>query len=141
MALLESKNPLSYLLLQCHHQYLVVNMYAGLEVCTSITIKDGQCMVCKYQELILVSPPLQSPQDAFSSTILQEYITQAAQNKCYAKQNWDFIKLHLSNRLFDDIEAKGVTHNYNTKPNEKMHGPVKKAYRDHMNFKDIASQV
>ena len=72
---------------------------------------------------------------------LQEYIAEAAKTEHYVEKNWNFIKLHLLNHLFDDIESKGVTHNYNTKPNEKMHGPVKMAYRDHMNFKNIASQV
>lgn len=43
--------------------------------------------------------------------------------------------------LFQDIRAKGVTRNYNTKPNEKMHSPLKKAYRTRTNFKDVANQV
>lgn len=49
--------------------------------------------------------------------------------------------MHLSAHLFDDIEAKGVTRNYNTKPNEKMHGPLKDAYQDRTNFKNFAEQV
>ena len=40
-ALTESDNPLGYLPLRYHHQYLVVNMYAGLEVHTSNTIQEG----------------------------------------------------------------------------------------------------
>ena len=72
---------------------------------------------------------------------LQEYIAEAAKTEHYAEKNWDFIKLHLLNHQFNDIESKGVTCNYNTKPNEKMHGPVKKAYRDCTNFKNIVSQV
>lgn len=36
---------------------------------------------------------------------------------------------------------KGVTRNYNTKPSEKMNGPLKKFYRNHTNFKDVAPQV
>jgi hypothetical protein len=43
--------------------------------------------------------------------------------------------------LFDDILAKGVTRNYNTKPNEKMHGPLRVIYHRRTNFKDVASQV
>ena len=72
---------------------------------------------------------------------LQEYIAEAAKTEHYTQKNWYFIKLHLLNHLFDDIELKGVTCNYNTKQNKKMHGPVKMAYRDHMNFKNIVSQV
>ena len=37
--------------------------------------------------------------------------------------------------------TKGVSRNYNTKPNEKMHGPLKKSYVRQTNFKNIASQV
>lgn len=40
-----------------------------------------------------------------------------------------------------DIEAKGVTRNYSTKPNEKCHGPLKEAYQQRTNFKDVAPQV
>jgi len=43
--------------------------------------------------------------------------------------------------LFDDILAKGVTRNYNTKPNEKMHGPLRVIYHRRTNFKDVAPQV
>ncbi|PBK79400.1 hypothetical protein ARMGADRAFT_950927, partial [Armillaria gallica] len=56
-------------------------------------------------------------------------------------KNWDFPKIHLLKHLFDDIEAKGVTLNYNTKPNERMHGSPKESYQQHTNFKDIAKQV
>jgi len=40
--------------------------------------------------------------------------------------------------MFHDIQMKGVTRNYNTKPSEKMNGPLKKFYRNHTNFKDVA---
>ena len=40
-ALTEFDNPLGYLLLCCHSQYLVVNMYTGLEVHTSNMIQEG----------------------------------------------------------------------------------------------------
>ncbi|KAG1906807.1 uncharacterized protein F5891DRAFT_1238949 [Suillus fuscotomentosus] len=56
-------------------------------------------------------------------------------------KSWNFPKKHLSAHLFDNIEAKGVTRNYNTKPNEKMHGPLKDAYQDHTNFKNFAEQI
>ncbi|KAG1793231.1 hypothetical protein EV424DRAFT_1475677 [Suillus variegatus] len=56
-------------------------------------------------------------------------------------KNWNFPKNHLLTHLFDDIIAKGVTHNYNTKPNEKMHGPLRAIYHWQTNFKDVAPQV
>lgn len=43
--------------------------------------------------------------------------------------------------LFDDIEAKGASRNYNTKPNEQMHGPLKDWYQNRTNFKNVAEQV
>jgi hypothetical protein len=49
--------------------------------------------------------------------------------------------MHSRKHLFDDIEAKGVTRNYNTKPNEKLHGPLKESYKLRTNFKDVAGQV
>ncbi|KAG1842193.1 hypothetical protein DFJ58DRAFT_718051 [Suillus subalutaceus] len=36
-------------------------------------------------------------------------------------KSWNFLKKHLSAHLFDDIKVKGVSRNYTTKPNEKMH--------------------
>ena len=40
-----------------------------------------------------------------------------------------------------DIRGKGATRHYNTKPNEKMHGPLKKIYLRRTNFKDVENQV
>jgi len=42
---------------------------------------------------------------------------------------------------FDDINAKGASRNFDTKPNEKLHGPLKKAYLMQTNFRDVAPQV
>jgi len=42
--------------------------------------------------------------------------------------------------MFRDIEFKGATRNYNTKPGEKMNGQLKKFYRN-TNYKDVAPQV
>ncbi|KAG1823449.1 uncharacterized protein BJ212DRAFT_1566538 [Suillus subaureus] len=56
-------------------------------------------------------------------------------------KNWNFPKLHMGSHIFDDVEAKGATRNYNTKLNEKMHGSLKDLYLLHMNFHDIAEQV
>ncbi|KAI0258987.1 hypothetical protein BC834DRAFT_1020051 [Gloeopeniophorella convolvens] len=56
-------------------------------------------------------------------------------------KSWRFPKFHALEHSFDDILAKGVSRNYNTKPNEKMHGPLKKAYLLRTNFKDVESQI
>jgi len=56
-------------------------------------------------------------------------------------KDWNFPKKHSNSHLFDDIQAKGVTRNYNAKPNEKMHGPLKAIYLQRTNFRDVATQV
>jgi hypothetical protein len=68
----------------------------------------------------------------------QKYIEDTAE---ISKKSWNFLKKHLSAHLFDDIEAKGVSQNYSTKPNKKMHGPLKDAYQDRTNSKNFAEQV
>ncbi|KAK0186924.1 hypothetical protein F5146DRAFT_1003917 [Armillaria mellea] len=56
-------------------------------------------------------------------------------------KTWDFPKVHLHKHLFDDIEAKGVMLNYNTKLNESMHGAFKESYQWHTNFEDFEKQI
>ena len=56
-------------------------------------------------------------------------------------KSWNFPKMHALVHSFDNIKAKGVSRNYNMKPNEKMHGPLKKSYARRTNFKNVASQV
>ena len=56
-------------------------------------------------------------------------------------KNWDFPKMHSQKHAFDDIRAKGVTKNYNTKTNEKLHGPIKDSYHLRTNFRDVAKQI
>ncbi|KAG1886830.1 uncharacterized protein F5891DRAFT_1132413 [Suillus fuscotomentosus] len=107
----EDECPLRYLLLRCIQLFLEVDMYAVLEVHMTDTICAGQHAV-----------------QAFS-TYLQ------------SDKNWNFPKLHMSVHIFDNIEAKGVTRNYNTKPNEKMHGSLKESYLMRTNFRDIAPQI
>ncbi|KAK0492651.1 hypothetical protein EDD18DRAFT_1108661 [Armillaria luteobubalina] len=56
-------------------------------------------------------------------------------------KDWNFPKAHSHQHLFDDIEAKGVTLNYNTKPNESMHGSFKESYQRRTNFKNVDEQI
>ncbi len=74
-----------------------------------------------------------------SNSRIKEYIEKSEQEGLIGK-NWNFPKNHLYVHLFDDIVAKGVTRNYSTKPNEQMHGPLRKIYQ-RTNFRDIAPQV
>ena len=54
---------------------------------------------------------------------------------------WNYPKMHLAKHLFNDIVAKGITWNYNTKTFEKMHRPLKASYLQRTNSKDIGGQV
>ena len=56
-------------------------------------------------------------------------------------KDWDFPKIHSGQHLFDDIIAKGATHNYNTKLNESLNRPLKGIYLNQTNFRDVAEQV
>lgn len=48
--------------------------------------------------------------------------------------------MHTHTHMFNDIQQKGATRNYNTKPNENSHRPLKSFY-NRTNFKDIEKQV
>ena len=56
-------------------------------------------------------------------------------------KNWNFLKAHMHNHVFDDIKNKGATWSFNTRPNEKAHRLLKAFYLFHTNFKDVAPQV
>jgi hypothetical protein len=45
-------------------------------------------------------------------------------------KDWNFPKKRASSHLFDNILAKGTIQNYNTKPNKKMHSPVRDIYHN-----------
>ncbi|KAG1773661.1 hypothetical protein EV702DRAFT_1181089 [Suillus placidus] len=112
--------PLGYLLLRCVRLYLEMDMYAALEVHTTNTIEEGRHTV-----------------QAFTA-LMKQYMTQTADDNV---KNWNFPKLHMTTHIFDDIEAKGASRNYNTKPNEQMHGPLKDWYLNRTNFKNVAEQI
>ncbi|KAG1808960.1 uncharacterized protein BJ212DRAFT_1448905 [Suillus subaureus] len=109
----------AYLLLHCVHSYMEFNMYASFEVHTEDTINDGRKALANLTEL------------------MDKYIQDTLD---LSDKSWNLPKKHLSAHLFNDIEAKGVTQNYSTKPNKKMHDPLKDAYQDCTNFKNFAEQ-
>ncbi|KAG1756155.1 hypothetical protein EDD22DRAFT_981579 [Suillus occidentalis] len=111
---------LGYLLLCCIRCYVDLDIYAALEVHTEDTIAAGRDALSQF------------------STLMDLYIEKSHPE---TNKNWNFPKKHLLTHLFDDIIAKGVTRNYNTKPNEKMHGPLRAIYHRQTNFKDVAPQV
>ncbi|KAG2103089.1 uncharacterized protein F5147DRAFT_580627 [Suillus discolor] len=112
---------IAYLLLRCIHAYLEVDLYAALEVHTTKMIAAGRKALQSFLEL------------------MNKYIRKS--EALWPDKNWSFLKIHLAAHLFNDIEAKGATRNYNTKPNEKCHGPLKESYQQQTNFKNVAPQV
>ncbi|KAG1738667.1 uncharacterized protein EDB91DRAFT_1249210 [Suillus paluster] len=115
-----SQSKLGYLLLRCIRHYINLDIYAGFEVHTEDTISAGRQALQEF------------------SALMEEYISKS---QPVTGKDWNFPKKHASLHLFDDILAKGATRNYNTKPNEKMHGPVRDIYCNQTNFKDIATQI
>ncbi|KAG2034409.1 hypothetical protein BDR03DRAFT_1067511, partial [Suillus americanus] len=113
--LTEQDCPLGYLLLRCVHLYLKLDMYASLEVHTAETISSGRHTHRMFSAILHVSDE--------------------------NGKNWNYPKLHMDLHIFDDVKAKGATWNYNTKPNEKMHGSLKDLYLLRTNFRDVAEQV
>ncbi|KAG2066818.1 hypothetical protein BDR04DRAFT_1120936 [Suillus decipiens] len=99
---------------------LMMDMYTALEVHTVNTIKEGRHMAQVF------------------TALMKQYMTQTTNDNV---KNWNFPKLHMMTHIFDDIEAKGATHKYNTKPNEQMHGPLKDWYLNWTNFKNVAEQI
>ncbi|KAI6151572.1 hypothetical protein BKA82DRAFT_169619, partial [Pisolithus tinctorius] len=108
-----------YLLLHCLCTYIEFDMYTMLRLHTTHTLAAGQEVLATFNSLI------------------QKY----AEKMQHTGKNWNFPKNHIHMHVFNNIKAKGVTHNFNTKPNENMHGPLKEAYQKQTNFKDIAQQV
>ncbi|KAI5999361.1 hypothetical protein F5J12DRAFT_784698 [Pisolithus orientalis] len=62
-------------------------------------------------------------------------------DSAYREKLGTFLKNHTHMHIFNDIEVKGVTCNFNMKPNEKTHGLLKQAYQKQTNFKDVAQQI
>ncbi|EGO23558.1 hypothetical protein SERLADRAFT_438878 [Serpula lacrymans var. lacrymans S7.9] len=110
----------AHLLLKSIRLFLDVDMYTGLTVHTTETIAAGR------QALKLFSQAM------------DEYLKAADGLR---DKSWNFPKMHMNKHAFEDIEAKGVTRNYNTKPNEQLHGPLKDSYRFRTNFKHVAEQI
>ncbi|KAL4061680.1 hypothetical protein V8B97DRAFT_2066336 [Scleroderma yunnanense] len=106
------KNTIGYLLLHCLHAYIEYHLYTVFELHTKAL--------------------------ATFNTLIWRYAKKTAN---ISEKNWNFPKNHLGIHVFNNIEAKGVTCNFNTKPNEKMHGPIKEAYQRQTNFKNIAEQI
>ena len=56
------------------------------------------------------------------------------------QKSWKFPKFHLLSYAFDGIGEKGVTANYNMKPNKHEHRATRMTFESG-NWKDIVAQV
>ncbi|KAH8980970.1 hypothetical protein EDB86DRAFT_2813253 [Lactarius hatsudake] len=113
-----------WLLIRALRSFTIVDLYLSFEEHTQLTIAAGR------QEL------------AEFGRLMQKYIAEEPKTQEESTmKDWNFPKMHALVHSFDDIESKGATRNYNTKPNEKLHGHIKKAYARRTNFKDIAPQI
>ncbi|KAJ3804271.1 hypothetical protein F5876DRAFT_83451 [Lentinula aff. lateritia] len=104
----EDNDKAGYELLKLTHTYVNVIMYSALENQTDETIAAGWLAINKM------------------FTAIKKY-SKTDSNLDEAKL-WNFIKLHYHQHLFDDIEEKGNLRSTSTRPNEKLHGPIRKIY-------------
>ncbi|KAG1771113.1 hypothetical protein EV702DRAFT_1181527 [Suillus placidus] len=110
-------SPEGYTLLHIISSYLQLDSYIGLNVHTTSTLAAIDAELLNYIECALNSP-IEG-----------------------LKLDWDFPKAHLWKHATRDIRMKGAVRNYSTRPNEKLHGPLKEAYERQSNGKDIADQI
>ncbi|THU80412.1 hypothetical protein K435DRAFT_695754, partial [Dendrothele bispora CBS 962.96] len=107
----------AFQLLRCLRAYLNMTMYGNLQLQTEATMHVGEEAVLKF------------------SALISKY-----KSLCPDK-SWNFPKMHYHSHWFEDIKEKGVSLNYSTKPNEKMHGPLRKIYHGRTNFKNVSEQI
>ncbi|KAK0437439.1 uncharacterized protein EV420DRAFT_1669760 [Desarmillaria tabescens] len=108
--LTETKDKHGYHLLKCVRSYIELHMYTGFNLHTERSIQAIQNELLRF------------------SALIREY-EQLTRSINPGAKSWNFPKVHSHQHVVDDILQKGVTLNYNTKPNEKMHGPLKDAYQ------------
>ncbi|KAJ7687097.1 hypothetical protein B0H17DRAFT_1302090 [Mycena rosella] len=107
------------LLLQALRCYLDYRTSLSYEVHTTETIAEGR------REVLALD------------SAMKEYISACEGSE----KNWNFPKFHARVHAFDDIEKKGATRNFGTKPSEAMHGPIRQTYSRLTNFKDVTPQA
>ncbi|KAG2112896.1 hypothetical protein DEU56DRAFT_934861 [Suillus clintonianus] len=113
-------DPEAYLMLRCIRSYTEFNMYASLEVHTEDTINNGREALSKFTGL------------------MDKYIEDTAE---MSEKSWNSPRNTFRPISLTTLRRKVFSRNYSTKPNEKMHGPLKDAYQDRTNFKNFAEQI
>ncbi|KAI6013281.1 hypothetical protein EDC04DRAFT_2870836 [Pisolithus marmoratus] len=114
--LMTEGSPAGYQLLRMMRSYLQLDSLIGLDVQTKKTISMIE------NELI----------------VFRDELKVSTSSSC---EYWNFPKAHLWKHVTRDIQSKGAIRNYSARPNEKMHGPLKDAYQDCSNGKDVAGQI
>ncbi|KAH9953929.1 hypothetical protein BC827DRAFT_1280060 [Russula dissimulans] len=99
--------------------FSIVDLYLAFESHMEHTLTAGKCELENFARQMKVS----------------------STNRGEDVKSWNFPKMHALVHSFDDVKAKGASCNYNTKPNEKLHGPLKKLYSMRTNFKNVAEQI
>ncbi|KAG8221794.1 hypothetical protein J3R82DRAFT_2122 [Butyriboletus roseoflavus] len=110
----------SYALLKAITAYLQYHMDLMLDVQTETTLAVGEEQLLRFQEL------------------LKEYISLQGDDLI---KNWNFQKAHLAKHVLRDIHEKGAVCNFSMCPNEKQHGPIRRAYLHQTNCKDVSKQL
>ncbi|KAG1861808.1 hypothetical protein DFJ58DRAFT_715411 [Suillus subalutaceus] len=108
-------SPEGHQLLRVISTYLQLDSLIGLDVHTEGTLAAIEA------ELLIFD------------TELKAYVTCAESSDIEKlKLDWNFPKTHL---------WKHIARNYSTRPNEKLHGPLKDTYYHRINGKDVARQI
>lgn len=115
--------------------YLELDMFTSLTLQTETTLRLGQEELIRFEQRLKANIILGNCYSTLLTLGNKEY------SALRPDKGWNFPKAHTHQHVFQDILTKGVTRNYNTKPNEKLNGPLKKFYQNHTNFKNVASQV
>ncbi|KAI0366900.1 hypothetical protein BV20DRAFT_1093373 [Pilatotrama ljubarskyi] len=102
---------------KCLRRYIVLDVLAGLEVHLASTLQTYATELVKFSSAIQVCHDI------------------------HPEKSWNFPKAHTHQHLIDDIIAKGVTKNTNSKPFEGSHVELKDIYGEQTNFKEVDSQI
>ena len=113
--------------------YIELDLLAFFEVHTDDMIRHSVTVVEKFTILANISYLFHTQKNFM--------IVNELDNQSYLKGGWNFPKMHLVLHLFDNIMSKNATRNYSMKPFKKMHSPLREAYKQISNFKEVAGQV
>ncbi|KAG1845088.1 hypothetical protein DFJ58DRAFT_717530 [Suillus subalutaceus] len=117
-------SPEGHQLLRVISTYLQLDSLIGLDVHTEGTLAAIEA------ELLIFDMELKAYVTCAESSDIEKL-----------KLDWNFPKTHLWKHIVRDIRRKRAACNYSTRPNEKLHGPLKDTYYHQTNGKDVARQI